>query len=83
MKVHYGSDIFIIAVSSSGAKYEEILDKIERKIKICGAAMPDGRRIKLRYKDEDNDFITINTDEDVEMAQSAQKNQTALIIFAE
>jgi cell division control protein 24 len=68
MKTHYGNDIFILAVASSGCKFEEILEKIERKIRICGAVMPEGRRIKLRYRDEDEDLITINTDDDVEMA---------------
>ncbi|KAJ3369355.1 hypothetical protein HDU91_007276 [Kappamyces sp. JEL0680] len=84
MKVHYGVDIFIIAVPSLGAKYEDILEKIERKIKICGAAMPDGRRIKLRYKDEDGDFITISTDEDVEMAfEVARRTSPTVTIQAE
>jgi cell division control protein 24 len=68
LKTRYGDDIFILAVSASGCPFDEILDKIERKIRICGAPMPEGRRIKLRYKDEDGDYITINTDEDVEMA---------------
>lgn len=68
MKTHYGTDIFVIAVPALGAKFEELLDKVERKIKICGAPLPVGRRIKLRYRDEDGDFITINSDDDVEMA---------------
>ncbi|KAJ2997791.1 hypothetical protein HDV02_005160 [Globomyces sp. JEL0801] len=68
VKTHYGDDIFILAVSSKGCKFEELLDKIERKINISGAAMPEGRRIKLRYRDEDGDFISINSDDDVEMA---------------
>jgi cell division control protein 24 len=68
MKTHYGNDIFILAVPANGCKFEEILEKIERKIRICGAPMPDGRRIKLKYKDDEGDFITINTDDDVEMA---------------
>jgi len=76
MKTHYGADIFILAVPSSGVKYDEILEKIERKIRICGAEMPEGRRIKLRYRDEDGDFITINTDDDIEMAFELAKRKT-------
>ncbi|KAJ3272590.1 hypothetical protein HDV01_005433 [Terramyces sp. JEL0728] len=68
MKTHYGNEIFILAVPAKGCHFEEILDKIERKIRICGAPMPEGRRVKLRYKDEEGDFITINSDDDVEMA---------------
>ena len=75
MKTHYGDLIFILAVPAHGAKFEEILDKVERKIRICGAAMPDGRRINLRYKDEDGDFVMLNSDEDIEMAFDMAKSQ--------
>ena len=76
MKTHYGNDIFILAVQSSGCKFDDILEKIERKIRICGAPMPEGRRIKLRYKDDEGDFITINTDDDIEMAFEMARKTT-------
>jgi cell division control protein 24 len=68
MKVHYRDLIFILAVPAHGVKYDDVLDKVERKIKICGAAMPENRRINLRYKDEENDLVMLNSDEDIEMA---------------
>jgi len=68
MKIHYGDLIFILAVPCHGAKYEEVLEKVERKIKICGASMPENRRINLKYRDDDGDFVTLNTDEDIDMA---------------
>jgi cell division control protein 24 len=68
MKTHYGELIFILAVPAHGAKFDDILDKVERKIKICGASMPEGRRINLRYKDEEGDLVMLNSDEDIEMA---------------
>jgi cell division control protein 24 len=83
MKTHYGADIFVLAVSADGPKFEEILDRIERKIRICGAAMPEGRRVKLRYRDEDGDLITINGDDDIEfafeMARRTSQNGTITI----
>ena len=74
MKTHYGSDIFILAVAASGCKFEELIGKIERKIRICGAVMPEGRRIKLKYKDDDGDLITINSDDDVDLAFELARN---------
>jgi cell division control protein 24 len=68
MKTHYGELIFILAVPAQGAKFDDILDKVERKIKICGAPMPEGRRINLRYKDEEGDLVMLNSDDDIEMA---------------
>ena len=86
MKTHYGTDIFILAVSANGPKFDDILDRIERKIRISGAPLPDGRRIKLKYRDEDGDFITINGDDDIEMAFDMARRTTqngAVVVQAE
>jgi cell division control protein 24 len=75
MKTYYLEEIFILAMPSSGCGFKEVLEKIERKIKICGAPMPSGRSIKLRYRDEDGDYISINGDDDVEMAFDLARRQ--------
>ena len=76
MKTHYAELIFILAVPAHGAKFDDILDKVERKIKICGATMPEGRRIRLRFKDEDGDFVTLNSDDDIEFAFETARNNS-------
>ena len=76
LKTRYRDEIFILAIPAQGCPFEEILDKIERKIRICGAEMPQGRRIKLRYRDEDDDLVTINTDEDIDMAFELAKKSS-------
>ncbi|KAI0216115.1 Guanine nucleotide exchange factor for Cdc42p [Massospora cicadina] len=72
VKLNYLEDVFIIMVPFT-IDYEELLEKVEKKLRICG-----GRRggqpvdlsagFRIRYRDEDNDFITINSDDDVQMA---------------
>ncbi|KAI8914354.1 hypothetical protein EDD86DRAFT_199148 [Gorgonomyces haynaldii] len=86
LKTHYGQDIFILAVPSKDCKFEDVLEKIERKIRICGSQLPEGRRLKLKYKDEDGDFIIVNTDEDLELAFEAVRaagDRGAVNIYAE
>lgn len=65
VKLHYIDDSFLIIVPSS-IKYSQLLERIERKIRLCGKQTPSPLRIK--YKDEDDDFVSINSDEDIQMA---------------
>lgn len=65
VKLHYIEDSFLIIVPST-IKYSQLLERIERKIRLCGKQTPNPLRIK--YKDEDDDFVTINSDEDIQMA---------------
>jgi cell division control protein 24 len=69
LKVNYGNDKFVIIVPYNIA-YAQLMDRIERKVKICGSG-PDispGANIKIRYQDEDGDYISMNSDDDVQMA---------------
>ena len=65
VKVHYNNDKFVLIVPYSIA-YAQLIDRIERKVEFCGAlpASP----IRVRYQDEDGDFISMNSDDDVQMA---------------
>jgi hypothetical protein len=79
IKIRFGDDIFILAIPSVGAKFEDVLDKVESKIKVCGASLPEGRRVKLRYKDDDGDLISLNCDEDIELAFSVTKKSSGKV----
>ena len=67
VKVFYGSDIFVIALAGV-CSYAELLSKIERKIQLAGTNLPENQSLKLRYKDEDGDFIQIFGDDDLFLA---------------
>jgi len=72
VRVSYSNDIFIIIVPYN-ITYPQLMDRIERKIRICGTngqttIPPLTTGIRIRYQDEDGDFITMNSDDDVQMA---------------
>jgi cell division control protein 24 len=83
LKINYLDDVFVIMVPSD-IQYPDLLVRVERKIRLCGGRrgqtyptpdIEDGFR--LRYKDEDDDPITINSQEDVHMAfESASQSQS-------
>ncbi|KAJ3135641.1 hypothetical protein HDU90_003716 [Geranomyces variabilis] len=76
VKMHYGTDVFVVAVPAT-CTFPELQSKMERKVRMCGgaaaAAVSDGRRFRMRYRDEDGDFIAINDSRDVAMAFEASR----------
>lgn len=69
VKIHYNDDKLAIIVPYNIA-YSQLMDRIERKVRICGSG-PDIDRnapIRIRYQDEDGDFISMHSDDDVQMA---------------
>jgi len=68
IKVSYKDQEFVIPAPSSGLTYRELLSKIERKIRLNDRNINDTRPLRIRYKDEDNDFVNIANDEDVLLA---------------
>ncbi|KAJ9076711.1 Guanine nucleotide exchange factor for Cdc42p [Entomophthora muscae] len=80
VKLNYMEDVFIIMVPST-IDYEELLEKVEKKLRICGGRkggqpMDLSAGFRVRYRDEDNDFITINSDDDVQMAFESVRGVT-------
>ncbi|KAF8473362.1 hypothetical protein BDZ91DRAFT_770554 [Kalaharituber pfeilii] len=73
VRVSYANEIFIIIVPYN-ITYHQLMDRIERKIRYCGTngqntnLAPLTTGIRIRYQDEDGDFITMNSDDDVQMA---------------
>jgi hypothetical protein len=68
VKLFYTNDIFVIALPSTSCTLSELTSKIERKLRLCGVALPEGKILKLKYRDEDNDLIQIYGDDDIVMA---------------
>ncbi|CAG8511226.1 564_t:CDS:1 [Diversispora eburnea] len=67
IKVNYADDIFVIVVPQD-IEYRELCDRVERKIRLCSTRRDESIPIRIKYQDEDSDYITINSDEDVLMA---------------
>ncbi|KAJ3208089.1 hypothetical protein HDU67_007027 [Dinochytrium kinnereticum] len=78
VRTHYESDVFVIAIPFKGASFGELQERIERKIRLCGAQSPAdlGRRIRIRYRDEDGDLIGVNGDDDVALAFDLARRST-------
>lgn len=66
VKVHYGEDLFMISVPRS-TEYEDLVEKVGKKIRLCGPRRGNGPP-RLKYQDEDGDFVTLATTEDVQLA---------------
>jgi len=68
VKVSYVTDMFVIIVPQN-IGYTQLMDRIERKVRLCGGASYSSHQpLRVRYQDEDGDYITVNSDEDVQMA---------------
>lgn len=66
VKVHYNEDIFLITIPRM-AEYGDLVDKVGRKIKLCAPRRVDGP-LRVKYRDEDGDLVSLGSTEDVQMA---------------
>lgn len=66
VKVHFQDDIFVIQVPRS-TEFSELVDKVGKKIRLCGPRRDD-TPLRVKYKDEDGDLISLGSTEDVQMA---------------
>ncbi|KAF9071665.1 hypothetical protein BDP27DRAFT_1418775 [Rhodocollybia butyracea] len=66
VKVHFHEDIFVIQVSRV-TEYDELVEKVGRKIRLCGPRRDDGP-LRVKYRDEDGDMVSLGSTEDVQMA---------------
>ncbi|CAG8452434.1 10617_t:CDS:2 [Ambispora leptoticha] len=67
IKVNYSGEIFVIVVPQE-IEYRDLCERIERKIRLVTTGRDDSIPIRIKYQDEDGDHVTINSDEDVQMA---------------
>ncbi|CAH7671680.1 expressed protein [Phakopsora pachyrhizi] len=66
-KLRSGGDTYVI-VSLPNIGYDELVQKVFKKLKNCGVNKESKERLRLRYEDEEGDLILICNDEDVGMA---------------
>jgi len=74
VKVYFGEDTFVVVVLDS-VPHVELVDKVLKKIRMCGGdrARVEAGSLKLKYQDEDGDRIKITSQEDVAMAFETAK----------
>ncbi|KAG8745402.1 hypothetical protein FRC10_008112 [Ceratobasidium sp. 414] len=69
VKVHYKADLFQIIVPRDTV-FNELVSKVAYKVRLCGGNGRDDKDLPLRvkYRDEDGDMISLGSDDDVQMA---------------
>lgn len=68
VKLMYEKDLFTL-MTPLDISVDEFISKIEKKIKQCGGAMKG----KVKYQDEDGDFIVIQSDDDWSLVKEMMK----------
>jgi len=66
VKVHFHEDIFVIQVHRA-TEYGDLVQQVGRKIRLCGPRRDDGP-LRVKYRDEDGDMVSLGSTEDVQMA---------------
>ncbi|KAI7823594.1 hypothetical protein BC939DRAFT_160845 [Gamsiella multidivaricata] len=67
IKVNYQEDSYLIVVAIQ-IGYNELIERVEKKIRLCGSRRAENQPLRLRYKDEDNDYIIMKDDDDISLA---------------
>ncbi|KAI7889262.1 uncharacterized protein EV154DRAFT_515002 [Mucor mucedo] len=79
LKLNYSDGIYVVMCSMDILFYE-LMEKVERKIRLVANLQPNDV-LRLRYQDEDGDLITINSDDDVQMAFESKGNANSINLF--
>lgn len=79
VKLSYDDKIYVIK-TTEGISYTQLMEKVERKIR-CGAGLGGKELLRLKYLDEDGDLITINSDDDVQMAFENRGRHPSVSLF--
>ncbi|KAF9108992.1 hypothetical protein BGX27_008146 [Mortierella sp. AM989] len=67
IKVNFLEDAYLIVVPIQ-IGYNDLVERVEKKIRLCQGRRPDTQPLRLRYKDEDNDYIIMKDDDDISLA---------------
>lgn len=69
VKVHYKTDLFQIIVPRDTV-FNDLVSKVAYKVRLCGEQGTGGQNglLRVKYRDEDGDMISLGSDDDVQMA---------------
>lgn len=79
VKLNYNEGIYVI-VTPEQVRFAELMERVEKKIRIV-ANLKSNDPLRLKYQDEDDDYITINSDEDVQMAFESRGTANTVNLF--
>ncbi|EJD03053.1 uncharacterized protein FOMMEDRAFT_20220 [Fomitiporia mediterranea MF3/22] len=79
VKVHFLEDIFVIQVPRT-TEYEELVEKVGKKIRLCGPRRDDGP-LKVKYVDEEGDLVSLGSTEDVQMAFETMQSGNQVTLY--
>ena len=79
VKVHFHEDIFVIQVPRT-TEFGDLVEKVGRKIRLCGPRRDDGP-LRVKYRDEDGDMVSLGSTEDVQMAFEAYRPGGQVTLF--
>ncbi|KAL0081424.1 hypothetical protein F4703DRAFT_1739757 [Phycomyces blakesleeanus] len=74
VKLTYNEGVYCI-VTPHQIKFSDLMERVEKKIKIVANLKPNAV-LRLKYRDEDGDHITISSDDDVQMAFESRGQNT-------
>jgi cell division control protein 24 len=70
VKVNYESGNYFTLVAQFNITYQSLVDRIDVKLaRLTNSSIARGD-LRLRYQDEDGDFVTIESDDDIQIAIS-------------
>lgn len=70
VKVHCDGGNYVTLVVQFNITYQSLIDRIDAKLaRFTGSSIGKGS-LKLQYRDEDGDFVMIESDDDIQIAIS-------------
>ncbi|KAI8876994.1 RhoGEF-domain-containing protein [Backusella circina FSU 941] len=79
LKLNFNDCVYVV-VANQIISYFELVEKVQRKIRLV-ADLRSNDLLRLKYQDEDGDFITINSDDDVQMAFESRGVHNTVNLF--
>ena len=79
IKLNFNDGIYVI-VTNHEVTFFELIEKVDKKIRLVANLKPTDL-LRLKYQDEDCDFITINSDDDVQMAFESRGIHNTVNLF--
>jgi len=65
----------MIIVASTNISFQSLKDRISAKLQHSTNLSLNNGQLKLKYLDDGDDYVTVNSDEDVQMAVETWKEQ--------
>ncbi|KAI8990892.1 hypothetical protein BDF20DRAFT_830980 [Mycotypha africana] len=90
IKLNFNGGIYVI-VTQIDITFSELVERVNKKIRLILLNTTDQKdskititpdtEIKMRYQDEDGDYITLSSDEDIQMAFESRSIQSSVNLF--